>query len=799
MSSSAYFSSGLTTAEVAQRVMDGQTNAYHVNLNRSYWAIVRDNVFTLFNGCLAILFVIMAVQHDFTNILLAGFAVAANILFGLIQEIKARQALEQLSALSASRVEVLRDGKYSRIAVTDVVKDDILPIQVGDRIVADGKLLQTDSLEVDESQLTGESDWISKSAEDMVWSGSFCIAGKGLMIATCVGAQSSINQLSATAKHYRQVLTPTQVQINKLVTGSALAILIIGPLLIGSGILTHLPLLEISRNAVVLVTSLIAQGFVLTTTLSFLLGAIRISREKVLVQRINAIESLAHANVLCFDKTGTLTCNQLVVTEINPSAPHSMTTVESLLRLYVSNLAFLNGTASAIATAVGKLNFLKPVETKLREIPFNSDRRWGAIEFADRVLILGAAEMLLDPSTNQALLERVHTAACTGARVLVFATCENLEPEKQLLGQVEPIALILLNDQIRDDIQTTLHTFSDQGVALKIISGDSSETVCAVAKTAGIEVKHVYTGAQLETLPEQEFRKVVTEADVFARISPTTKRKIIAALKHQGLYTAMIGDGVNDVPALKEAHLAIAMNDGAQIAKDVADVVLLNNALSTLPIAFNEGKTITRKIYGMARLFLVKNFCAVGLIITISLLMLPFPFTPASISWLTLVMINIPGLLITFDRVRPHYFQDFNRDVLGYVFRLALPGLLSSLLVYLGTYRLVISGAWGISVNAILTASQDMARGNLFIYLSLFAALVFWQTYGLDILRPSTFREHQKELGIGCGLLLITIVPTLLFGMLGALFLPTLQSVPFILGMFGLLVFASKAVRGWSL
>jgi cation-transporting ATPase E len=738
----ASFTSGLTSAEVAQRVTQGQSNNFKTTIGRTYWQIVRDNIFNIFNVVLGVLFAIMLIQHDFTNVLLAGIAVGVNALLGLIQEIKAKRALDQLAMMALVEIDVWRDGIVTKVSIDQIVKDDVLPIKPGDHIVVDGRLLQADNLEVDESLLTGESDAVAKTMGSPVWSGSFCIAGTGLIVATAVGENSTMNKLSTVAKTYRITLTPTQQKINQLVGASLIAAIVLCPLLIVASLATHLSTLEIVRNAVVLVTSLIAQGMVLSTTLSLVLGAIRISRQKAVVRRINAIESMAHTNVLCFDKTGTLTCNQLILKEIHVLGGHAEKAVRRDLCRYISNLTYLNKTAAAIADGMGA--FERETKSATKEIPYTSARRWGAVEFSDATFLLGAPESLLEPTTHREVLNTVNQFTVAGARVLVFARCESL-PQADNLPSCEPLALFVLTDQIREDIQQTLETFYQQDVTVKVISGDNIETVRAIATHAGVHVTAAYTGDQLGAMSTRGFDDAVRAANLFARIAPDMKRQIIASLKRQGFYAAMVGDGVNDVPGLKEANLAIAMNDGAQIAKDVADVVLLNNALSTLPLAFSEGRTITQKIYSTARLFLVKNFCVVFLILAAFVLGLPFPTTPLQISWLTLVMINIPALLITIGVLRPIYLRNFQQDVLRYSVKAGLVGMFGGILIY--------------GLSYLFPLDRDTARSGLFLFLGLFSIFVFLQTHGIDIMKLTPRRELSIALVLLCG----TLLPALLF------------------------------------
>jgi cation-transporting ATPase E len=735
---------GLSSAEVAERVARGETNTFKIKVGRSYWEIVRDNVFNLFNIVLLVLLIIVFIFKDYRNLFFPSFSVIFNALIGMIQEINAKRTLDRLAALAVHDVKVWRDAKLIDIPIGEVVKDDVMPIEPGDRLVVDGLVLSSDGLELDESLLTGESDAISKEVNDPMYSGSFCIAGSGLMRATQVGAKSTVNKLSEVAKSYRNVQTPTQVKVGILVEFSVLGMLVLGPMVMLAGYIAGLELLDIVRNAVVLVTSLVPQGLVLVTTLSLTLGAVKISRRQTLVQRINAVESLASADVLCFDKTGTLTRNQLVVTEIIPLNGQSPDEICKSLAIYTRNLAHLNKTAGAIADYCGKTSDI-PI-TKKQEIPFTSARKWGAIVLPEQTLVLGAPERVLITSTTA--VARAKDLASAGQRVLALAGSDNPPQNGKLDDACQPLALIVMSDQVREDIRETLNAFRQQNVQLKVISGDNVETVRAIAAQAGMHITGGYTGEELEAMSPSELEVAVRDSNLFARIEPETKRKIIAALKRQGHYVAMVGDGVNDVPALKESNLAIAMNDGAQIAKDIADIVLLNNAMSTLPLAFAEGKSITQKIYGTAKMFLVKNIYSVLLFIFVGFMMMPFPISPIQISWAVFGTINVPTTLMAFGVLRPSFMRNFARDVLSYVVISGIVGALGLTSVY-GIVYIVTEGN--------IEGKRDIARSAVTLFMILYSIQIFWHTHGIDIFQPKTFTTYGKETLFGILLAVATI------------------------------------------
>lgn len=742
---------GLTSAEVAERVARGETNAYKARVGRSYWDIVRDNLLNLFNIVMGSLLLVVLLFGDYATVFFAGFSVVTNSLLGMFQEIGAKRKLDQLAALSAPEIHAWRDGQLVRLKIAEIVKDDLIPLEPGDRLVVDGQVIHSDALEMDESQLTGESDAVIKEVGDPVYSGSFCIAGSGIIVATTVGKESTINKISSAAKAYRRVLTPTQQRLSLIVQLTVILMLVCTPMIFISSYI-HQGEINLStfRDAVVFVASIVPQGLVLTAILSLTIGALSISRFQTLVQRVNAVESMANVTVLCFDKTGTLTQNKLAVTQIIPLNDRSQDEVKAELQLYLGNLSTLNRTAAAIAQYVngsGEARLL-PAASKLREVPFTSQRKWSAVILPEQTLIMGAPERVLK---EHAEIERhAEELAAQGLRVLAFARAQGEIVDGTLSDTPEPIALIVLSDQVREDIQETLDAFRQQNVKLKIISGDNLETVREIAREAGMHIRYAYTGEQLEQMPDTEFQAAVTEGDLFARVDPETKRKIIAALKAQGQYVAMTGDGVNDVPALKEANLAIVMNDGAQISKDIADIVLLNNAMTTLPRAFFEGRLITQTIFGTSKIFLVKNLYSTFFFIFAGFMAMPFPINPIQISWLTFGVINLPAGLIAFRILKPEYMQQFRRDVLDYVVTCGFIGAASMSLLYAIAY---------------LGNNRDIleARSTMMLYLTLWGTLVFWNVHGVSIFKPRTIGQHPRVFGLGVALASITIIAAYLF------------------------------------
>lgn len=720
---------GLSSSDVQARVRRGDVNDFEARSGRTYFEILRHNIFNIFNMLLFTMLLIVLLAGDFWTVLFAGFSVLTNSLIGTMQEINAKRKLNRLAALAPKSVTVIRDGQQQIIPNKQVVVDDVIVIQPGDRLVVDGEIIQSDSLEIDESHLTGESDAVYKEIDDEVSSGSFCIAGIGMMKATRVGAKSTVNRLTTIAKQYKNVLTPTQKKIASIVKLALVILTVFGPMVFISGWMRDEGLLGIIRNTVVFTTSLVPQGLILTTILALTIGALKISRHQTLIQRVNAVESMANVTVLCFDKTGTMTRNHLVVREIIPLGDDSQADVESILKAYIHNLGHQNTTAAALSRHLFEQSTPDNLPVKLREVPFTSARKWGAIILPDGTYAMGAPERILDEHDHG--MGIVDDRASQGYRVLAFVRAD--EPSAQAhdldRASIKPLALIVIEDQIRDDIRETLAAFREQGVRPKVISGDNLTTVRAVAYHAGMNTQTAFIGTQLDAMTDAELRDAVQLADVFARVEPGTKRRIITALRQQGEYVAMVGDGVNDVPALKEADLAIVMNDGAQISKDVADIVLLNNAMSTLPLAFHEGSEITQTLYGTTKIFLTKNVYNTLLFIFVLFMSLPFPITPIQISWASFGTANIPGGLMALGLLRPARINIFRRDVLDYIITGGFVGAAGMALMYVVTYRYT-------------EYDPDVSRSATTIFFILYSLSIYLFVCGVDVAQPRTYGRY---------------------------------------------------------
>lgn len=738
---------GLTSSEVKERVKRGQTNAYQARTSRTYRQILIDNLFNIFNITIALLLAILVLLGEIGDSVFAGATVVANTLIGLFQEIRAKRALDRLAKLSAGTVRVRRDTQTIDIHVDDVVQDDLIEVVPGDKIVVDGPCVWQDSVEVDESLITGESDSIDKDIGEMFTSGSFVTAGRAIMRAEKVGADSFVNKLGETASGFKFSLTPIQQKINAIVIISVVIMALFGPLLIVGGLARGDPLVDTMRNAVVLVTSFVPQGLVLATTIALSFGALRIGLQQTLVQRINAVESMGNITILCFDKTGTLTQNRLSVIDLFPLGRYAKqdSEVNRMLATYVGSLSTQNNTAGAIGAYVGGV---EDGPVKVSEVAFTSARKWGASTFDDgQTLILGAPEMLVE---DAAVREQASKLARQGLRVLSFVASTSPPLDAQLPAQREPVALIVLQDKLRADIHETLDEFTSHGIQLKVISGDNLETVAAIAKEARMGDGSGISGPELDAMSDDAFKETVKATKVFARISPETKRRIIATLTADGEYVAMVGDGVNDVPALKTARIGIAMYDGAQIAKDVADLVLLNNALSTLPKALHEGYATTQKIYATAKMFLTRNMYMILLFIMVGFMGLPFPGQVRLLSWAAISTSGIPSTLVAFGLIQPRSIWKFQRQVLGYIIVSGLIGAVALATSYTVAY---------------LTSGRDLllARSVMSMMATIYGILIFWDVHGVIPFEPVTFKQNAREAIVGVGVAIIALAVPLVF------------------------------------
>ncbi|HAJ38824.1 MAG TPA: haloacid dehalogenase [Chloroflexi bacterium] len=647
---------GLSEDEAQRRRHQGQGNDAQVKTGRSYARIVRDNVFTFFNIVLFALALTLLVLGSPRDALFTGAIALVNAVIATAQEIRAKRKLDAIALLTRPQATVMRSGAERTIDPAKIVLGDLVVAGPGDQILVDGVVVGDGAADVDESLLTGEADAIPKQAGDAVLSGSFVVSGKVMYTAQKVGAESFANQLAAGARQFSHQLTPLQREVNLVVRILLLLVLYFGALITLNYFSAHGGTLLESVQSASVVFGLAPSSLFLMIVVAYALGAIRIADKGALVQQSNAIESLCHVDVLCLDKTGTLTANRIRLERVTPLNGCTESTVRRLLGIYARSVPAANATAEAIAAACDGV-----AQAPSASVPFSSARKWSALAFdapaVAGVYVLGAPEML-QPALNGDVSweEEARIWADAGHRILLFATAPTdnfavrVGEGGDLPASLTPLALLTFTDELRPDARQTLAGFRQAGVAVKIISGDNPQTVAALARQAGLADEDVLlrlaTGPALAALDDTAFAAAVAETDIFGRITPAQKQRIVRTLRDQGHYVGMTGDGVNDVLALKQANLSIAMQSGTPATRNVADIVLLNDAFAALPAALLEGQRIMHGMEDTLRLYLTRIFTLAILIATIAMLEVGFPYTPAQNSVISIFSLTIPAFFL---------------------------------------------------------------------------------------------------------------------------------------------------------
>jgi magnesium-transporting ATPase (P-type) len=639
---------GLSSAEAASRLKDLGPAQPHSS--RSTSSIVAANVFTLFNAIIGVFFILILSLGLFADAIF-GLIAIVNSWIGIRQEMKAKETLDRLALLVAPRAAVLRDGSEIELLADEIVPGDLIRLVPGDQLVADGRVISSRGLTVDESMLTGESDGVPKADGDEVLSGGFVLSGSGYCEATAVREDSYAGQIVGEAKAFRHAPSPLQHEVNRVIVACTWVLVPLAVLQIGSLIIRQVDLVEAAQTATAGLITLIPEGLVLLMSVTFAVAAVKLARRDTLVQQMSASESLASVDTICVDKTGTLTDGNLSLVGIETAYVTDNKLAGNELGAFAANAGERNRTLEAIAG-----EFSGEHERVIDEIVFSSDWKWSGLSF-DRdgerqTLILGAPDVMIEGGAlvlPEAMTARLEAETSTGHRVVALArTSEALPagPEEGPPPGLEPVALVVLSEKLREGVTETLDLMRRENVSLKLISGDAKATVVSVAGAVGIpEDAGVVLGSDLPEDPE-ELAEVVRENTIFCRIRPEQKKKLVAALVDSGCYTAMIGDGVNDVPALKTANMAVAMGSGSQVTKSVADVILLKDEFSRLPEAVAEGRRIARNIHRLGRLYLTKTVYAATLIVLVSVPGFAFPFLPRHLTLAALLTIGIPSFVL---------------------------------------------------------------------------------------------------------------------------------------------------------
>lgn len=663
-----YVYKGLTEAEVENQVHMGRVNQTGENIFKTNKEIIRDHTLTYFNFLNLFLGILILVSGQFKNITFMG-VIIINTLIGIVQEMKVKKLVDKLAVITASKAAVIRDGEVKEIDIHEVVVKDTMVLTTGNQVCADAIVMESDGMEVNESMLTGESRPVKKNAGDRLMSGSFLTAGSGVVQVEYVGEDSYAYQLMKKAKTKKRASSEMQRTINRIIK-------VVGALIIPIGIMLYLS----QKNAgsgfsdclvgtVAGVIGMIPEGLVLLTSISFILGVGRLARKRALVQEMEAIEALARVNVLCLDKTGTITTGKLEVVDVIGVGDTEREQVEAVMNEMAFAFDDVNNTQSALMKYFKKSSRWRPLE----KIPFSSDRKYRAIRYDQAgCFVLGAPEFLLGEEDRELLL-KVDSYAAEGLRVLLLASCDTITAEDGMVWGVKPMGLIIISDCIREEAPEIFRYFEDQNVNIKVISGDNPATVSQIALKAGLNGAEHYIDAN--ELPEdfEELKQVVGDYTVYGRVKPEQKQNIIRAYQANKAVVGMVGDGVNDVLALKDADCGIAMAAGSDAAKQVAHIVLLDSDFSCLKNIVSEGRTIIANIERVSSLYLTKTVYSVILCVLFILLAREYPFIPIQLSWMSAMAIGVPSFLLTLEQNESMDGGGFLRHVL----RIALPQALA--------------------------------------------------------------------------------------------------------------------------
>jgi cation-transporting ATPase E len=678
---------GLTDAEVAQRVADGKTNDVPTRAARSVSDIVRANVFTRINAILGVLLVIVLSTGSVINGSF-GLLIIANSAIGIIQELRAKQTLDKLAIVGQAKPLVRRQSGTKALLPSEVVLDDVIEIGPGDQIVVDGEVLEENNVEVDESLLTGEADLIAKDAGDNVMSGSFVVAGSGAYRATKVGHEAYAAKLAEEASKFTLVNSELRSGINKILQFITYLLIPAGLLIIYTQLFTtDAGWRESVLRMVGALVPMVPEGLVLMTSIAFAVGVVRLGRRQCLVNELPAIEGLARVDVVCADKTGTLTESGMRVSDLKPL---SEAAVGDILAQLASDDARPNASMLAIAEAYK----MPPGWTASATAPFKSATKWSGASYGEHGnWVIGAPDVLLKPGSPVA--EEAERIGSLGLRVLLLGSSDLPVDHPYAPGTVTPVALVVLEQRIRPDARDTLDYFASQKVSIKVISGDNAVSVGAVASSLGLEGETM----DARKLPDQpdKLADTLEEYTTFGRVRPDQKRAMVHALQSRGHTVAMTGDGVNDVLALKYADIGVAMGSGSSASRAVAQIVLLDNKFATLPYVVGEGRRVIGNIERVSNLFLTKTVYSVLLAVLVGLAGLAskifgsdpllFPFRPIHVTIAAWFTIGIPAFILSLAPNDERAHPDFVRRVMTSALPSGLVVGIATFTSYLAAYQ----------------------------------------------------------------------------------------------------------------
>jgi cation-transporting ATPase E len=696
---------GLSSEEVQDRIRSGLVNKAEVKTSRSYTDIIVKNVVSPMNIILFIIGAALFLLEEYMSALSATGIISVNILISTIQEMRAKRRLDKISLLTRPKVTVIRDGKETVIAQEEIVKDDLIIIRAGEQALVDGSLISATSLEMDESLLTGESSTVRKKEGDVIYSGSICITGEGRFIVTAFGNDSLASQMLNSAKKFTSKKTPLEMETTTITTAlmviafTLLAIAIIVELIRGgvSGFGDLTQYLEIF----VICLDIVPVALFLLITITYMMAAIRMANTGVLLQRFNSVESISHVDTVCMDKTGTITTNNLVF----DSAEHLIDQVEAerLITMFANSTGSKNKTIKAIIDQYGEVEY-----ELVDEIQFSSARKFSAVKVrvgdVNVSMYTGAWNILRphvkSPETIDAIIER--QSEC-GLRTIVICRSEDGPFEvdgEYVIYDLEPISVISIRDEVRPDCRETIDVFLQNGMDLKVISGDDPITVESLFRLADIPgERNIISGPELDALSDSEYDEVVLKTNIFGRMKPENKEKVIEVLKRNGRYVAMIGDGVNDVKSLKSAQVGVALESGSGAARGVADMILVDDNFNALPKALVEGRRTISGIRDILKIYISRNMVVAFMFIAIFLFIGNMPMLPVQNMVYAFIAVTVIAFFMTIF-AKP----DENKElILPDVLRFAIPSAITisvvSVLIYCVVWNLTANGdlVWDVS------------------------------------------------------------------------------------------------------
>lgn len=705
---------GLTKQQVASRTEAGKVNRSHTKNQNSASKIILKNTLTIFNLVNLILAIMIILVGSYKNLMFILIAIA-NTLISIINELRAKKVVDKMRLISEQKPTVIREGKAYQINQDQLVEGDLMILALGDQILVDSKVLEG-KIEVNESFVTGEQDNVKKSPGDKLISGSFVVSGTCKAEATAVGADSQLSKIESSAHTIKTADSKLFKLMNNIVKVISFGLIPIGALLLLSRFRVDGTTTELAvTSTVASLVNMIPEGLILLTSSVLALAAVRLSKKKILVQDLYSIETLARVDTIALDKTGTLTTGKMKVKKLIPIEPYDKNALEDALKLILSTDTANNATSTALKEKLLKTTKYEPTEQILEIIPFSSERKCSGVKTKRSTYLMGAAEFI---TKNQSIIQAIKTHSSASYRTLSVIKKDNTstsQPKEILLGIVQ------LEDELRPDAKEIIDYFYKNDVDVKIISGDSLKTVQKIAAQTG--VRHADQAIDLSTIKSLDYDKLVKEYTIFTRVKPAEKKSLIEALKKQGRTVAMTGDGVNDILAMKEADVSIAIGDGADAARRSAKLVLLNSGFEAVPSIIDEGRQSINNLERSTTLFLAKTVYASILAVVFIFIPIKYPFSsPIEMSLLNFACIGFPGLILSLEHNTDRIKNRFAKNIIEYSVPVGLTVSISMLVI-------------SILAHCQIFPHYDLATTAVFVTFSVDLMLIYQISKPLTVLR----------------------------------------------------------------